>query len=74
MLQVMLSYRTRAVARWCSTLYPTFQIFNDPGKQLFKNIVGKGENPGNKHFLLFPQHFIGYIYFSNANGFNLNNS
>ena len=25
------------------------------GKKPFKNIVGKGENAGNQHFLLFPQ-------------------
>ena len=27
-------------------------------KKAFKNIVGKGENAGNKHFLLFPQFFF----------------
>ena len=25
------------------------------GKEAFKNIVGKGENAGSQHFLLFPQ-------------------
>ena len=24
----------------------------------FENIVGKGENAGNQHFLLFPQYFV----------------
>ena len=24
----------------------------------FENIVGKGENAGNQHFLLFPQCFL----------------
>ena len=28
------------------------------GKKPFENIVGKGENAGNQHFLLFPQCFI----------------
>ena len=27
-------------------------------KELFGNIVGKGENVGNQHFLLFPQCFL----------------
>ena len=27
-------------------------------KKPFENIVGKGENAGNQHFLLFPQHFL----------------
>ena len=26
-----------------------------------KKIVGKGENAGNQHFLLFPQFFIPYL-------------
>ena len=26
----------------------------------FENIVGKGENAGNPHFLLFPQYFLPY--------------
>ena len=28
------------------------------GKKSFENIVGKGENDGNQHFLLFPQSFL----------------
>ena len=49
-------------------------------KKLFQNIVGKGENAGNKHFLLFPQSFLLYqrqklscmLHLSSANAFNLN--
>ena len=45
------------------TLYHTIPIFNDPEKKKKKkrgveNIVGKGENAGNQHFLLFPQCFL----------------
>ena len=29
-------------------------------KKPFENIVGKGENAGNQHFLLFPQCFLSY--------------
>ena len=29
-----------------------------PIRRTFKNIVGKGENAGNQHFLLFPQCFV----------------
>ena len=34
--------------------------FNDPVKEAlnFENIVGKGENAGNEHFLLFKQCFL----------------
>ena len=28
------------------------------GKKLFENTLGKGENAGNQHFLLFPQCFL----------------
>ena len=39
----------------CFTLYHTIPTFNDsPYRWPFKNIVGKGQNAGNKHFLLFP--------------------
>ena len=38
------------------TLYHTIPTLNDPEKKKpFENIVGKGENTGNQHFLLFPQ-------------------
>ena len=40
------------------TLYHTISTFNDLGeKKPFENIVGKGENAGHQHFLLFPQFF-----------------
>ena len=29
-------------------------------KRAFENIVGKGENAGDQHFLLFPQCFLPY--------------
>ena len=40
------------------TRYHTVPTFNNLGKNRFENIVGKGENAGNKHFLLFPQCFL----------------
>ena len=39
------------------TIYHTILTFNDPGRGVFEKIVGKGENAGNQHFLLFPQSF-----------------
>ena len=36
------------------TLYCTMMTFDDPW-DLFENIVGKGENAGYQHILLFPQ-------------------
>ena len=38
------------------TLYHTIPILNDHEKN-FENIVGKGENASNYHFLLYPQCF-----------------
>ena len=32
--------------------------FNDTEIDVFENIVGKGENAGNQHFLLYPQCFL----------------
>ena len=40
------------------TLYHTIPTFNDREKEAFENIVGKGENAGNQHFLLLPQCFL----------------
>ena len=40
------------------TLYHTVPTFNDPEIEAFGNIVEKGENAGNQHFLLFPQCFL----------------
>ena len=34
--------------------------FEVSGKEALENIVGKGENAGNQHFLLFPQCFLLY--------------
>ena len=39
-------------------LYHTITTFNDPVFGAFENIVGKGENAGNQHCLLFPQCFL----------------
>ena len=39
------------------TLCRTSTILNIRGKKSVENIVGKGENYGNQHFLLFPQCF-----------------
>ena len=65
------------------TLYHTIPTFNNPPprNKPFENIVGKGENAGNQHFLLFPHFFstrpqtnficsITFI-FSSANAFDL---
>ena len=38
----------------------------------FENIMGKGENAGNQHFLLFPQCFLSLeTHLLSANVFNL---
>ena len=34
--------------------------FNDPKEEGFGKTLGKGENAGNQHFLLFPQCFLFY--------------
>ena len=39
------------------TVYRTILSFNNPARETFEYIVGKGENAGNQHFLLFPQCF-----------------
>ena len=52
------------------------------GQKAFENIVGKGENAGNQHFIFFPQSFLLMIIFTlwvtfilpSANGFNLDQS
>ena len=40
--------------------YQNVYSFHDqnPEKEGFENIVGKGENAGNQHFLLFQQCFL----------------
>ena len=40
------------------TLYHTIPTFNDPEERPFEKILGKGENAGNQHFLLFPRYFL----------------
>ena len=41
-------------------LYHTILTFNNPKEESFGNTVGKGENAGNQHFLLFPRCFLLY--------------
>ena len=62
------------------TLYHKIPTFNYPGKLPSDNIVAKGENVGNKHFLLLPQRFLLipkgifvfiYIYFVTCKYFQL---
>ena len=43
---------------WALIFYHTIPTFNDPDKESFWNIVEKGENAGNQHFLLFQQCFL----------------
>ena len=45
---------------WCYwfTYSLTLSHTTSPRKKPFENIVGKGENAGNQHFLLFPQCFL----------------
>ena len=40
------------------TFYHTIPTFNDPEKEAFRKHLGKGENVGNQHFLLFPHCFL----------------
>ena len=39
------------------TIYHAIPTFNDPERESFENIVGKGENAGKQHFLLIPTMF-----------------
>ena len=41
---------------WLFTTQP--RLLMTLGKKPFENIVGKGENAGNQHFLLFPRYFL----------------
>ena len=47
---------------WVSEFYYPFttqsRCLMTLGKRAFENIVGKGENAGNQHFLIFPQFFL----------------
>ena len=40
------------------TLYQKSRLLTLLEKKALENIVGKGENAGNQHFLLFPQWFL----------------
>ena len=40
------------------TFYRTIPTLNDPKMEAFENILGKGENAGNQHFLLIPKCFL----------------
>ena len=42
------------------TLYHTIPTFNDLRKKALEKPMGKGENAGKQHFLLFPQCFLLY--------------
>ena len=42
----------------CLTLYESFITFGIPKKRPVENIMGKGKNAGNQHFLLFLQCFL----------------
>ena len=42
------------------TLSQLIHSFYHPVNRAFENLVGKGENAGNQHFLLFPQCFLSY--------------
>ena len=51
------------------TLYHKIPTLNDHKKKPFENIVGKGENAGFQHLLLFPQCFLpipkNFLFLSN---------
>ena len=44
-----------------SNSLPNKYEFCYPGKKPFENFVGKSENAGNQHFLLFPQCFLPFF-------------
>ena len=48
-----------------STPYYTIPTFNAPEKEIFENIVGKGENAGNQHFS-----FSYNVFYRSQNNFN----
>ena len=57
----MLGHKIKHIENHLNRLFTTQSqlptINNPEEKKPFENIVGKGENAGNKHFLLFPQCF-----------------
>ena len=46
------------LAKETSTLNHTMRLLTPLRKKHFENIVGNGQNAGNKHFLPFPQCFL----------------
>ena len=44
----------------CLTLYHTIQLLTTVKERAFENNVGKGENAGTQHFLIFLQYFQPY--------------
>ena len=52
-----LKYGNFSYVKWINTFQHTSQLLTPVEKKAFKNIVGKKENPGNQHFLIFPQCF-----------------
>ena len=44
-----------------SNSLPQIPTFNTLTKKALENIVGKGENASNQHFLLFPQCFLLFL-------------
>ena len=49
------------IALFCIYSFTTqFRLLMALKKKAFENIVGKGENADNQHFLLFPQCFLRY--------------
>ena len=58
------------------TLYHTIPTLTTLTNRPYENIMGKGENAGNQHFLLFPLHFLPFpkqisIFQSPAGALNL---
>ena len=57
-------FQNTTLTRWLRVgiiwlkLYQTIPLLTTLRKKPFKSIVGKGENAGKQHFLLFPQCFL----------------
>ena len=61
------------------SLFTTWsRLLTNLKEKILVNIVGKGENPGNQHFLLLPQWFLSFqkqvFFLPYANSFSLNKS
>ena len=46
------------IREWVKPLQVQSRLLTTLKEKLFENIVGKEENAGNQHFLLFPQSFL----------------